>query len=93
MTLFAFMHTDRQWLQCGKYREYRGLVKGKIRLEALSNMIDMGKKVRMRKRDVLEQKFGTNNALEKARQLLEAKDQSEEAFLGAQVVMLLHGMI
>ena len=56
-------------------------------------MMDMGKKYRMRKSDVLREKFGTNNALEKARQLLEATDQTEEAFLGAQAIMLLHGMI
>lgn len=47
----------------------------------------------MRKRDILQDKFGSTFALEKARKLLEADEQTEEAFLGAQAVLLLQGLI
>ena len=43
--------------------------------------------------EVLADRYGTEEALTVARRLLESEDQSEEAFLGAQGIMLLHGLI
>lgn len=46
-----------------------------------------------KKRDILKEKYCSEDALNKAEQLLRADDQSEEAFLGAQGVLLLQGLI
>ncbi|MBY0449389.1 MAG: hypothetical protein K2X01_02025 [Cyanobacteria bacterium] len=43
--------------------------------------------------DVLSDRFQKPAVLEEAKKLLSEADQSEEAFLGAQAVMLLHGLI
>jgi len=46
-----------------------------------------------KKRDALQEKFGSEEALQQARRLLQLDDQSEDAFLGAQAVLLLQGLI
>ncbi|MGE0201073.1 MAG: hypothetical protein AB7P76_08905 [Candidatus Melainabacteria bacterium] len=43
--------------------------------------------------DVLRQRYGSEKALNEARKVLERDEQSEEAFLGAQAVLLLNGII
>jgi hypothetical protein len=47
----------------------------------------------LKKRDILKERFGNQQALEKARKMLEKEDQSEEQFLGAQGILILHGLI
>ena len=47
----------------------------------------------LNKRDILKEKFGNQKAIEKARKMLEEEDQSEEQFLGAQGILILHGLI
>lgn len=47
----------------------------------------------IKKRDILNDKYRSEDALNKAKKLLQADDQTEEAFLGAQGVLLLHGLI
>lgn len=47
----------------------------------------------LNKRDILKEKFGNQQALEKARKMLEHDDQTEEQFLGAQGILILHGLI
>ena len=54
---------------------------------------DMKQPVVMRKSDILRERFGDNSILAKARKLLEADDQTEEGFLGAQTVFLIHGLL
>ena len=46
-----------------------------------------------KKRDVLQEKYGNAEALQMARQLLQLEEQSEDAFLGAQAVLLLQGLL
>jgi len=46
-----------------------------------------------KKRDVLMEKYGNEEALQKARKVLQLEEQSEDAFLGAQAVLLLQGLI
>lgn len=46
-----------------------------------------------RKKDVLREKYATDDALCWAKEVLQKEDQTEEAFLGAQGVLLLHGLI
>jgi hypothetical protein len=46
-----------------------------------------------KKRDVLQEKYGNAEALQIARQLLHLEEQSEDAFLGAQAVLLLQGLL
>jgi hypothetical protein len=46
-----------------------------------------------KKRDILAEKYGSDDALNRAKELLQATEQTEEAFLGAQGVLLLHGLI
>ena len=46
-----------------------------------------------KKRDVLQERFGSEEALHQAQRLLQQDEQSEDAFLGAQAVLLLQGMI
>lgn len=46
-----------------------------------------------KKRDVLKEKYGSEDALQKARQLLQLDEQSEDAFLGAQAVLMLQGLL
>jgi hypothetical protein len=45
------------------------------------------------KQDILNDRFGNSKALLKAKAVLESDEQSEEAFLGAQAVLLLQGLI
>lgn len=45
------------------------------------------------KRDVLREKYGNEEALKQARELLVKDEQSEEGFLGAQAVLMLQGLI
>ena len=47
----------------------------------------------VRKQDKLNRRFKTDEALEYAKRMLEAPDQSEEEFLGAQGGLLLHGLL
>ncbi|MBX2861025.1 MAG: hypothetical protein KTR14_07310 [Vampirovibrio sp.] len=47
----------------------------------------------MNKRDELNEKYLCNQMVGKAKRVLEAADQSEEEFLGAQAVFLLNGLI
>lgn len=47
----------------------------------------------VKQRDILRDKYGSDELLTQARELLQKEDQSEEAFLGAQGVLLLHGLI
>ena len=47
----------------------------------------------IKKRDVLKDKYRSEEALNKARKLLQADDQTEEQFLGAQGVLLLNGLL
>lgn len=47
----------------------------------------------MNKRDILREKYCSEDALKNACEVLQRDEQSEEAFLGAQGVLLLHGLI
>ncbi|HEY9745603.1 MAG TPA: hypothetical protein V6C99_05245 [Oculatellaceae cyanobacterium] len=47
----------------------------------------------VKQRDMLREKYCNEELLRQARELLQKEDQSEEAFLGAQGVLLLHGLI
>jgi len=44
-------------------------------------------------RDVLHEKYCSEEALNQAKELLQRDEQSEEAFLGAQGVLMLQGML
>jgi hypothetical protein len=44
-------------------------------------------------RDILRDKYCSEDALKRAKELLQKDEQTEEAFLGAQGVLLLHGLI
>ncbi|MCE3234947.1 MAG: hypothetical protein K0Q50_1127 [Vampirovibrio sp.] len=46
-----------------------------------------------KKRDVLREKYCSEDALKQAKELLQKDEQTEEAFLGAQGILLLHGLI
>jgi hypothetical protein len=46
----------------------------------------------VKKRDILRE-YCSDELLKQARELLQKEDQSEEAFLGAQGVFMLHGLI
>ena len=46
-----------------------------------------------RKRDILRERYSNEDALRKANEVLQKGEQSEEAFLGAQGVLLLNGLI
>jgi hypothetical protein len=46
-----------------------------------------------KKRDLLQEKYGSEEALKKARHLLQLDEQTEDAFLGAQAVLMLQGML
>lgn len=46
-----------------------------------------------KKRDILSEKYCSEDSLKRAKEVLHKDDQSEEAFLGAQGVLLLHGLI
>lgn len=46
-----------------------------------------------RKRDVLREKYCSEDALSQAKELLQKDEQTEEAFLGAQGILLLHGLL
>ena len=43
--------------------------------------------------DILNLKFLNEESLENAKALLNKDEQSEEAFLGAQAVLMLHGLL
>lgn len=43
--------------------------------------------------DILNELYGDDCTLQRAHAVLHRDDQSEEAFLGAQGVLLLHGLI
>jgi hypothetical protein len=45
------------------------------------------------KRDILREKYGNEDSLKLARDVLQKEEQSEEAFLGAQGILLLHGLL
>ncbi|MEB3286774.1 MAG: hypothetical protein VKJ04_04670 [Vampirovibrionales bacterium] len=45
------------------------------------------------KKDILKERFGSSHALGFAKNVLESDEQSEEAFLGAQAVLMLQGLI
>ena len=47
----------------------------------------------VKQRDVLREKYCSEEALNQAKELLQKDEQSEAAFLGAQGVLLLHGLI
>jgi hypothetical protein len=44
-------------------------------------------------RDILRERYSSDDALRKAKELLQKDEQTEEAFLGAQGILLLHGLI
>ena len=46
-----------------------------------------------KKRDVLQEKYGNEEVLKKACDLLQLEEQSEVGFLGAQAVLMLQGLI
>lgn len=46
-----------------------------------------------KKRDVLREKFGSDEALRQAREVLLKEEQTEEAFLGAQAVLMMQGLL
>lgn len=46
-----------------------------------------------KKRDTLREKYGSEEALKQARELLLKDEQSEEAFLGAQAVLMMQGLL
>lgn len=46
-----------------------------------------------KQRDLLCEKYATDEALSKAKALLSLHDQSEEGFLGAQAVLILKGLL
>lgn len=46
-----------------------------------------------KKQDLLRERYGSEDVLMKARAVLQSDEQSEEAFLGAQGILLLHGLI
>jgi predicted kinase len=46
-----------------------------------------------RKRDILRERYCSEDVLRKAKEVLQKDEQSEEAFLGAQGILLLHGLI
>ncbi|WP_373531992.1 hypothetical protein [Vampirovibrio sp.] len=46
-----------------------------------------------KKRDTLHDKYGSDEALKQAKDLLLKDEQSEEAFLGAQAVLMLQGLL
>lgn len=46
-----------------------------------------------KKRDVLREKYGSEDALKQAKELLVKDEQSEEGFLGAQAILMLQGLI
>lgn len=46
-----------------------------------------------KKRDVLQEKYCNEEALQQARQMLQLDEQSEDAFLGAQAVLMLQGLL
>ena len=46
-----------------------------------------------KKRDMLQEKYGSEEALQKARHLHQLDEQTEVAFLGAQAVLMLQGLI
>ncbi len=43
--------------------------------------------------DLLWDRYGSDETLSVAKALLETEDQTEEAFLGAQGIMMLHGLL
>ena len=45
------------------------------------------------KRDLLREKYSNEDVLKQAKELLQKDEQSEEAFLGAQGILMLHGLI
>lgn len=45
------------------------------------------------KRDMLREKYCSEDSLQQARELLQKDEQTEEAFLGAQAVLLLQGFL
>ena len=47
----------------------------------------------VKERDILRDRYCSEELLKQARELLLQDEQSEEAFLGAQGVLLLHGLI
>jgi hypothetical protein len=47
----------------------------------------------VKQRDTLRERYCSEELLNQARELLQKDEQSEEAFLGAQGVLLLHGLI
>ncbi len=46
-----------------------------------------------KKRDLLREKYGSDEALQKATELLRQDEQSEEGFLGAQAVLMMQGLL
>lgn len=46
-----------------------------------------------KKRDVLREKYCSEDALKQAKELLQKDEQTEEAFLGAQGILILHGLL
>lgn len=46
-----------------------------------------------KKRDTLREKYGSEEALKQAKELLLKDEQSEEGFLGAQAILMLQGLI
>lgn len=47
----------------------------------------------LKKRDILSEKYCSEDALQHAKEVLQRDEQSEEAFLGAQGILLLNGLI
>lgn len=45
------------------------------------------------KRDILKEKYGSEESLNRAQKVLHCDEQTEEAFLGAQAILMLHGKI
>lgn len=46
-----------------------------------------------KQQDILREKYCNNDVLKRAVEVLHSDDQTEEAFLGAQGILLLHGLI
>lgn len=64
----------------------------RLRLERRNDEV-VGMKKWTQNRDLLREKYGSEEALNKAKELLQRDEQTEEAFLGAQGVLLLQGII
>ncbi len=46
-----------------------------------------------KKRDLLQERYGSEETLKQAQRLLQQDEQSEDAFLGAQAVLFLQGVL